>query len=439
MKKAFMLVAAIALLAAPVFAVDASVSGDVSATFGYNLEESASGFQNAADIEIEIPFIDAASSESIEGDGVYGSITVEDFSLGIINGAESSLDDDDSMTGTITGKIHINDLFIGVYNTPDVDKNFAENFGSASQVLDYNNDTATLGATGGMSLGYDNGDMMVEFSVSSVQDWDDALTGADVDTASTWMNEAYTTTTFTNVSDDINDENKYVMALDADLDFGDFEVAAAAMFANKFFGDDAYIGFGVAPSYSMDFTDSMGLEVAVGADFVVIPTTGIDGVYHDESLEVILNLSAENDDEDKSNLTVGVYMANSAVTGVDMFMNLQAVFTEEHDGGLVDGLGASAAFKMLDLTEAMGDSAWAMDVSVDYDVVDGLTPSAGFGYGTDNYKFNLALGLEAGSDFTGIANTTFNLDYSSASLVENTDELVAADKGVVTLKTTISF
>jgi len=87
--------------------------------------------------------------------------------------------------------------------------------------------------------------------------------------------------------------------------------------------------------------------------------------------------------------------------------------------------------------------SYAVDVSVDFDVMPGLTPSAGFGMGTNDNKTNLDLGLEMGSDFTGIANTTFNMDYTTASLndADATDLAVAAfaHKGVFTFATTISW
>ena len=81
MKKALMLVAAVALLAAPVFAeVAVTISGDATTSFGYNLDDSTYGLLSevSADVELVVGTLDGESM----GDGNwYGVITLDGAGL----------------------------------------------------------------------------------------------------------------------------------------------------------------------------------------------------------------------------------------------------------------------------------------------------------------------------------------------------------------------
>ena len=558
MKKAFMLVAAIAMITAPVFAIDAEVSGNVTATFGVNLgsktdsadaTDATMGFENASDIEIILPLIGADSSSAIEGEGMYGEITVEDFGLQIKNGAfDTAFDDDedDSMTGTITGKVHFGDLFLGVYSAPDVDANFAENFGYSSaaaakaafsgytsttaadlvtltaaqgtyvaaasgaaaiaaynalviaqaaydasvaadaaataagalatreaqdaNTVDYNNDILNLGATGGMSFGFDNGDHEIELSLSSVGTWEQAASSAVTAVSADWTREA--TSAAAAGTSAATTRDSIVVGLTADSEFGDLEVEAAFLYANKYWSDLsssgdhlAYVGFGVKPTYTLTLEeDVMDIEISVGFDGVSVPkdamadvmTFSKDGFYYDIAPEVTFNITAENEDEDRANVMVGAYFSDNTSEyqtelkdndAANAVMNLQVVFAEPTDLGLMDGLGAEVSFQVLNLLDALEDqttaddefTAYAFDLSVDYEVIPGLTPSIAFGMGTNDYNTSLGLGVEAGSDLHGIANTTFNVDWASTSLSSNDDNGKFKDSGILTISTEISF
>jgi len=514
MKKTLLVLFMMVALMGSVFAMDATVEGDAVATFGVNLENGDSGFENSlSDFGIYFNFIDEGSAFDNNGDGMYGSIEISDVSMKLFSdGTAATYDnDDDSLTGTVSAKIHSGNMFVGVYNKPDVDTNYAENFGYSSAMgaflaadaadtaaaaalaaailvgdpgdiaaattaaaaasaaasaafvaldavgvantSDFNNDILNLKASGGMSFGYDDGTNSVELSVSSVGDWDADQKVPAIAVAADWMN-GKTSAVAAGTAGTLNTDNKYVVGLKADLDFGAPALEASFLYGNKQWGDDPYIGFGVAPAYELAMSDSMGVEASVGVDVVVMPdgygTTDDTGLYYDVAPEVTLNLAPENEDGDRSNLMVGAYMASSnakfMTDNFNMLLNLQAVFTEEHDGGFVDGLGSEVSFALLNILDQDKDDmindkamSWKVDADLDYDVLPGLTPSVGFGYGTDNYKANLALGLEMGADFTGIANTTFNIDYASASIMENTTEGVAAVGGVMTVATKISW
>ena len=462
MKKAFMLIAAIALLAAPVFAIDADVSGSVKATFGWDIENGSSGFENSNDIKVVVPFIEADSTMGIEGDDVWGEISISDLSVGLLNGGLADMetgsddDDDDTVSGTITGKVHIGDIFIGVHSAPDVDKNYANNTADVNAAGlnqgDINNDTEWLGETGGMSLGFDNGTHNVEVSISSASDWDDDAVAAKNTVAKSWMSDGQTAVTASSTTENV--DNAYIIAATTGLDFDVFTFDGAFFYANRGWAlKSSYIGFGVKPAFEMDFSETMGLEVAVGMDGVIVPKNEVavdmDGFYFDLAPALTLNLTAENDDEDRSYFEVGAYLASSTsvntTNNMNMTMNMTAKFEEVQDMGFVDGLGATITFSIIDLLDRAktADTAlyalYALDVSAKYEVVDGLTPSIDFGMGTDNNKVSLGVGVEAGADFTGITNTTFTAKYASTSLVANTANAVVADKGTFTLETKISF
>ncbi len=455
MKKTLLVFVMMIALVGFTFALDATVQGSAISTFGYNLETGDSGFSNSLDkFGIYFWLLDEGSAFDNNGDGNYGSIEISDLSVALVSdGSTAAADNDtDSVTGTVSAKIHFGDMFVGVYNKPDVDVNYAANFSAKSQGgVDINNDIVNLGPTGGMSVGYDDGTNSVEFGVSSVGDWKDS-TKASVTAVSTWNTLISKVTADTNTVAE-NTSNKYVASLSSSFDFGAPALDVAFLYGNKQWGSDAYMGFSVKPS-----VEAGALEASVGADVVSIPNDAVvgmadtKGLFYDVAPEVTYNLTDENADGDMSNVMVGAYIQSSTgkfyTDNFNMLMNVQGVLTEQHKGGFVDGMGATAAFKLLNVLDYDKDLAadgmtYAVDVTLDYDIQAGLTPSVAFGMGTDDNKTNLAVGLEMGSDFTGIANTTFNFDYATSSLsdADATDDAAAAvaDKGIFTVKTTIAW
>ena len=82
MKKALVILLAIFMVGAA-FAEDVvapTFSGSVSATWGYNFQDEASGFKNESDVVVTFPLA-TFGNKAQGGEGMYGEIIVKDFGL----------------------------------------------------------------------------------------------------------------------------------------------------------------------------------------------------------------------------------------------------------------------------------------------------------------------------------------------------------------------
>lgn len=129
MKKAFVLLLALAVLGGAVFAQEASISGYGQVKWGYNLNNNMHGFTNSYGLEIDLP-LNTNTSAASTGEGVYGAASVTGVTINV------SVDDDvegvptfDALDATLTAKIVAGDLTTTIYNKPSLSLNNASHFG----------------------------------------------------------------------------------------------------------------------------------------------------------------------------------------------------------------------------------------------------------------------------------------------------------------------
>src|SRR6056297_3591202 len=127
MRKALLVFALVAFLATgTVFAEltgvgEPTVSGSVSTTFGYDLDDEASGFVNDSSLTLTLPLLDGSMTKGGD-DGMYGEITVDGIGWQLNNDGFYDVDEDadDTTTGeldaSISAKLVINDLYVKLGN-----------------------------------------------------------------------------------------------------------------------------------------------------------------------------------------------------------------------------------------------------------------------------------------------------------------------------------
>ena len=162
-----------------------------------------------------------------------------------------------------------------------------------------------------------------------------------------------------------------------------------------------------------------------------------------------MNLTEANDDDEMSNVALGVFYGGTNPgalalllpadplydpldeVGLDMTLSV----TEVGAGGFVDMLYASISLELLDVIGESQGLSYNIDVEGNYDTGD-LKPYFGFGYGTDEV-LDLNAGVELYEGLTGIDNTTVTLHYESTDLTATAPAVI--DKGVITAEVAIEY
>src|SRR6056297_2265168 len=129
MRKALLVFALVAFLATgTVFAEltgvgEPTVSGSVSTTFGYDLDNEGHGIANDASLTLTLPLLDGTMTKGGD-EGMYGEITVKEIGFQLREGEFYDVEEDDTSTdasilaASLSAKLVLNDLFVGLGN-PD--------------------------------------------------------------------------------------------------------------------------------------------------------------------------------------------------------------------------------------------------------------------------------------------------------------------------------
>jgi hypothetical protein len=356
---------------------DVDISGSASVTWGVDLNTNATGFLNAGSSDVTLTLIDEGSGTTGGDDGLYGEITLEDWSM--------EIDTDETGTTTLSGtagdvsaKIVVSPLEILIYTAPSM------SWGNATVIETGDPDVAPALAAantiGGVTLVLPVDPATIDVYVVSDGDWTS------------------------------NAANDYAAGLDVEVEIAPITVALGGFYG--WFNAAATFGGTAALDVALDALE--GVDVGVGFDLV-------EGITWEVEFDATVNLTPENSDEDQTNVAVGVFYSEAA--DLDMSFGV----TETTEGGFVDMLGATVMAEIHDLTS--GTIAWLVDVTGEYDTGD-LMPYFGFGYGSDDI-FDLNVGVELYAGFTGIDNTTITLDYVSTDL--------STDNGIITAEVEVSY
>lgn len=416
MKKALVILLAIFMVGAA-FAADVAtptLSGSVSATWGYNFQEKASGFKNDSDVVVTFPLA-AFGNKAQGGEGMYGEIIVKDFGLKFNNddGTNTVIEGDDY---AVEGIIHFSSqVYAKVYSAPSIDYNFAENYKTddGNTVQDINTSNDWIVANGGIELGYKSDMFTGAFRVLSKYDYDKsagdtAVAGAKSPTDNLYMMQAALTL-----------KPVEMLTLDAVYTMvpKDFETTGLGY---NLINAKAAVAVG-------NLTFSVGSDMIITSEKTMPDATFFYDLAPMVSYKVVDGFTVS--------ANAWTYGSNTSVTTDDP-LNAKFVVEEAMDKGFVAPLSAKLTVALDDLLgdNANDDFKWYTDLDLGYKLVDGLKVSGSFGYGWDEI-LTAGGSLELGAAFHKIANTTFTLGYADFEVTKGD----TTNKGTFTAVAKIAF
>ncbi len=452
MKKAFVLLLALAILGGAVFAEDLAytLTGSASLVWGYDLNTENHGFTNTASASLTVPFV--AKQNSTHGEeAVTGSLTITGFSANAKDGVLTA------SGGAVSAKILFpSALYLQIASAPTFAFNNAASF--APWVADEFDDdngvaAAEIDSVGGFTLGMD-GDLSFALKVGSTN----AHSDADTETETTWTavtsgvdviadgeTEFYfsageyvayeedfvipaNTTYYTSVEVDVAAEqaNQYVLGADASYALGDL----ATIGVNFVYGPMGATAPTMAFGASVNATPIEGLALALGFDFVDEATSAMD-----------LSFTADYTLADLLSFGAGVYFGKADValdaTRLDAKARLGLLAVEnltfEAGVDLWDLMADPANDPMLVLIGAKASYMAMLSETTS------VKPYAEFGYELNDEVMALKVGVVAAL----IPMTTFTVDFTAGELA--TDDVTGGtnafdgDKGVFTFTTKITY
>jgi hypothetical protein len=429
MKKFFLILMAVALVGSFAFAevtgVDApTLTGDVTTTFGYDLDNEGVGFKNESNVSVTVPL--AAGSDTHAGSGgIYAEITIEDIDISFDTdsddwdeGAEVSYDAD------ISAKIVAGALWVGLgnpdmdFNNVDLDRDVQTDADDGDVDVDVN---AAMGGEDGIEIGYATDAFSFAFQVASKYDAyeeDSALVAAEDDSTS-WIDS--------NETDDINDGAlvandgpDFVFGVQASVTAGPATIPVSFAFD----AEDEVVAVGAAPSIAAGaFTLDIPVDYVKVADeygFEMQPALGYEvagvGTFTADFLFASYDIDATADAE-----------AGVDVTVVEQIMELGVVY----EAGFMDALSLTVDFDLTGL-DADSDIGWNVNFDTKYDMGT-VAP-----YLTVDYGDNEDLDLSVGADLAVIDNATVTLDYTNGHVLDGATA-DSAEKGVITLAVAVEY
>jgi len=511
MRKLSLLLLALLVVSGAAFAqvtITPTIEVEASATFGVQLDEMTTGIKNAAEATLGFVFTEEQTQEFGEGD-VYGWIELEDFGIEI----DSSGDDQTNKgavevsVGSVTGKVFFGPAYLSL-DEATVSANEAEAFSLIDQwLVSYapNTGPADIGTKAaveypGVALGFVVPDVAtIELGVASKYDWNQTSTSVStaVDYA-TWLtispsdlnsdgdiDEAdyalYVSSVTTTIKSGANDNNAYVMSIDAEItaiDMVTIALVSTMEFGtpttdknNKFLagtpgtqGNPA--GIGLSVQYDMPMGD-MTFSPVFGADFVFEQDgnedllTSMEFGLGTKLSWAALGLDEDEDDhidfignaKDEEEVTSGAYLG--AVYGIhpqnkDENINTLGVrlgvFEDSGDDGLLPVVGGALMFdyvstlkndKVAGFAETRSDLGIGAELNADLGVVspyfgikvlmldvEGKTLVNPTTFKTESRGITT---INIGTDINVISNTTFTIDYASGNLLYNDEYYGGAD------------
>jgi len=427
MKKAIVLLLALAVLGGAAFAEDLAytLTGSASLVWGYNLNTEHHGFTNTTSAKLVVPLVAKQSSTHAE-DVITGSITITNFTAGIdTSGTAHPVS---ASAGTVTAKILFpNDLYIQIASKPDFTVSNAAMHGPISADAWDGDDTAfnpfavkpALTSSGGFTFGMD-GDFSFALMVGST----------NTHTAATG-------------EDDYMVGGSFSYAIEELADFGVNFIFGA------FQNDNPTTGVGVYANA----TPVEGLSLYLGADFNIgyYIAAPVDDTFNGMDLQFDVNYEMADMFSVGAGVYVGIPNLESEVGAPLMSTVLSA------DLLAVENLTFGVSFNMYDILDAMEaeeDIIMAFAMNANYkmmlDDVNYVKPYASFtmipeavtGVWSAAELQTVNVGVEA--KFFPL--TTFTLDFVAGEIDADSiftgttmGDVAGKDKGVITFTTKITY
>ena len=334
-----------------------TVTGDATATVGYNIDNEQFGFKNEANSSIRLELVaeqDVNNGEMVGMEGWVGYIELNDFKIIIDSGDEDSTEFvtsamvDDSMmdpmmmmpevateksrTGlivtapTIVAKLKNGPLFLQIFDAPGNEAGLVdaiendEDEDNAAESDDQPHDVHTNLGGMGVTLGYDTADLSVALGVTSDEDYDagtpednsfaiSAALGVDVGPAKLDLQVVQGLAAAEDMDPDADDTG---LAGKLTTTFGEIALSAGADLVMTGDTNDPV----TAGNEAMDF------EVGVGADMTLTEHTMFGAKYlysskQDVASDVEVSLSDKNGLVDRlgMGLTWGLFDINNGAAG----------------------------------------------------------------------------------------------------------------------------
>ena len=430
-----------------------SLTGEATATAGYDIDDEQFGFKNEMDSSIRIEFVAEQSTGKPDEmmSGWYGSIELNDFQIIIDSSEEDSPEFVTDATATpvakartglyvsapdIVATLKNGPLWLKIYSDPDNKADLVahiEEDEDNDKPAESHDDGKDVGSTelfegSGIALGYTTSDLSIGIGMSSEEtyDADESATNTDAETGSF----AVSATMMVNVGPATLD-----LVFVQGLENGD-EVDDS----------DADDDTGIGAKLTTVFGD---ISLSAGADILMTgEEDDPDTSPKNESM----------DWEGGGNATVTL-TPNSSLTSDVIFSSIGDVATDvkvvmADKAGLVENLDLSLTWGMFDITNGNEDdpatdadnqtndlSDLTLEGSLDYHLMDTLggTLTPGTTVTVDQVDGgDAAVGLEVRAVLTeAVPLTEFGLKWNSDQLIDSGDK--PAESGTVTLWTKIKY
>ena len=425
-----------------------SISGNATATVGYDIDDEQFGFKNESEANIKIELVAKQSSNNADkvdmASGWYGSIELKDFKIIIDSDEEdteelTTADGDPAKVRTklvvtepdIVATLKNGPLWVKIFSDPDNKADLVahveedEDDDKAAQSHDKDQDVGSteLFAGSGVAFGYTTDDLSVGVGVSSEETYDadvtddnmDAETGSFAVSANIMVNVGPASLDLAFVQglengDEVEDSDKdddTGIGAKLTTDFGDISLSAGA---------DVLLT-GEEDSAATDTDDSMEWEGGGNATVTLTPNTSLksDFIFSTRGnvasdVKVVLSDKAGLVENLDMSLTWGLFdLANGDPDSTDDQTNDQSDMTLE---GKLD----------YHLAETLGGTL-TPGTTVTVDQVDGG---------------DAAVGLEVRAVLKEAVDATeFGLKWKTAQLVDSGAK--ESESGTVTLWTKISY
>jgi uncharacterized membrane protein len=385
-----------------------SVSGEATATLGYDLDTEQLGFSNSSEANISVELVaEQSSSVAGEGTGWVGTIELVDFAISLDAG-EGEVDDGLVITDpSVTAKLVNGPLYLQISDAPGNEAGLIdavendEDGDNAAESDDGENDVHTDLGGSGITIGYTTDDFSVALGVSSEEEY-----GSD--TEGSWAISA-------DVAVNVGDADLELQVVQGIAAGGDTDDTGVAVKISTTFGDVTLSG-GADINLAGDGADAT-YDIGLGADVALTDTT-----------------------------TFSSSMIYSSET--DVGSDLEVTLSDE--GGLVEGLELSLTWGLFDLANGDDDDAaedtendemdmlLIGDISFDMSALGGtLSPGVEIAVNQiDGADATVGLTLKAVLT-EAVAGAEIGLKWSTDVLFDAGD--TDAETGVVELYTTIVY
>jgi hypothetical protein len=404
MKRIALLTVLLLVVGLAAFAVDVkptvAITGVASVTWGYNLDTGNTGFLNTADSSFRVSFLAEDGTDTHLGTGaMYGSITVSNVELFWNADSAAGAWTGGLLDADLAAKIVITPFEIGVYAAPSLKQDF---FGALEDAdipdLVVDKTETTFGMVGsGFKTDYGTwvtatfGPAAVTLKVVSDGDWNKAGTVTGTDTYAQYIADGTEVTV--NAGDYVDaatgtDIPATTTLIAHKLYLKKTAGAAATIQGNNYaFGGEVVLTFApltvsaggyygsTVPSFYGKVALDMAPIVVWGALEANMPTSGLEyGAGGGLTFTI----------------TEGTTLAATAWYG-DAYqgLDLNVVFTEPGDKGLIPGLDTAITFNLLDLGGAKASewevvTATGFKIGLNSDMTNYARPYVNFTYGMAN-------------------------------------------------------